>query len=327
MTARERAALHAPEPGACGTFLFEGHLVTDSGGTTRIRPVAACRRFVDERSGRTVDEPLPVFSLTEAVMPSDLARFFDLLDRALEVRPLQITTIVRARWEGGPLQSWELTLSELAGRTGEVIGIGRAVNPTEMADADLRSQLHVVLGYAELLLAEPLGPGQSDLLHGLGEATSATRKLLALGDSPLETPFRVLSIDDDAATQALVDRIADRVPWVALSAAPNGRSGIRRLKELQPDVVLVDLNLPDLDGSEIVSAALALSPRPFVAVISADARPDRIADIQAAGVDAYVTKPFDIEVVLSLFGAARARSLRRGTTSNPPEPFPAVAAS
>jgi CheY-like chemotaxis protein len=77
--------------------------------------------------------------------------------------------------------------------------------------------------------------------------------------------------------------------------ARDGRSGFGLARQQRPDLILLDLNLPDLGGEQIITALgrdARLSEIPVIAV-SADASRDTMRDIYQRGVAAYLTKPFD----------------------------------
>jgi len=106
----------------------------------------------------------------------------------------------------------------------------------------------------------------------------------------------VLYIEDNLSNVQLVERIIERRPQVQLLVAMQGQLGLELARQHQPDLVLVDLNLPDIDG-ETVLRRLRAEPRTrdtSVVVLSADATPGQISRLLAAGADDYLTKPFDV---------------------------------
>jgi PAS domain S-box-containing protein len=112
----------------------------------------------------------------------------------------------------------------------------------------------------------------------------------------------VLYIEDNLSNVQLVERIVERRPNVELLVAMQGQLGLELARQHQPDLVLVDLNLPDLDG-ETVLRRLRAEPRMRdipVVVLSADATPGQIARLRAAGAADYLTKPFDVPRFLRL---------------------------
>ncbi len=121
-------------------------------------------------------------------------------------------------------------------------------------------------------------------------------------DAPEGQRRTVLYIEDNLSNVQLVERILQRRPHVELLVAMQGQLGLELARQHHPDLVLVDLNLPDLDG-ETVLRRLRAEPQMRevpVAVLSADATPGQIARLRAAGADDYVTKPLDVARFLRL---------------------------
>jgi two-component system, OmpR family, KDP operon response regulator KdpE len=101
---------------------------------------------------------------------------------------------------------------------------------------------------------------------------------------------QVLLIEDDAKIRTMLVRaLSER--GHAMSSAPTAMSGLRQAVDERPDVVILDLGLPDLDGREVLRMLRAVSRVP---VIVATARDDEaeIVRVLDAGADDYVTKPF-----------------------------------
>ena len=118
-------------------------------------------------------------------------------------------------------------------------------------------------------------------------------------------PVRILVVDDEATlTELLSWRCATR----AGTCAPRRRAtrAVRTAKEFQPDAVVLDVMLPDLDGLEVLRRLRGHTPDvPVLFLTARDAVEDRIAGLTAGG-DDYVTKPFSLEEVV-----ARLRALLR----------------
>lgn len=113
--------------------------------------------------------------------------------------------------------------------------------------------------------------------------------------APEERTRRVLYVEDDGANVALVRKILERRPEVALSVAGTVREGLEAALRERPDVLLLDLHLPDGMGIEILETLrLQGEPLPPVVVVSASAMPHEISRVLEKGVSAYLTKPLDI---------------------------------
>ena len=111
----------------------------------------------------------------------------------------------------------------------------------------------------------------------------------------------VLLIEDNVANSRLIQRVLDLRPRpLLLHAVGQGRLGVEIARSMCPDLVLLDLHLPDISGEEVLAMLIA-DPRTAtipVAIISAEARPSHIARLLNAGACHYFTKPIDIEELL-----------------------------
>ena len=122
-------------------------------------------------------------------------------------------------------------------------------------------------------------------------------------------PRTLLYIEDNLSNLRLVERILARRPEVKLISAMQGSLGIELARQHQPDLVLVDLHLPDIQGDEILRQ-LRSDPRteklPIV-IISADATSTEVKRLRAAGASDYLTKPIDMRKFLAFVDATEPR--------------------
>ena len=112
----------------------------------------------------------------------------------------------------------------------------------------------------------------------------------------------VLYIEDNLSNLQLVERVLSRRPGVRLISAMRPQLGLELAAEHHPDLILLDLHLPDMPGQEVFRR-LRAEPRTAhvpVVVLSADARPSLIEDLLAEGVRAFLTKPLDVKELLEL---------------------------
>jgi PAS domain S-box-containing protein len=121
-------------------------------------------------------------------------------------------------------------------------------------------------------------------------------------DSAPEQTHTVLFIEDNLANVRLLERLFQRRPQVRLLTAMQGSLGLQLAREQRPDLILLDLNLPDLPG-DVVLRHLRQDPDlreiPIV-MISGDAIPSQVQRVLDLGAAAYITKPFDIQELLRL---------------------------
>jgi CheY-like chemotaxis protein len=111
----------------------------------------------------------------------------------------------------------------------------------------------------------------------------------------------VVYIEDNPSNVMLVERALARLEGVRLISSMQGGLGLDLIREHDPDLILLDLHLPDMAGHELL-ALLKSEPataRIPVFVLSADATPSQVERLQAAGAAAYMTKPIDVARLLS----------------------------
>ena len=121
----------------------------------------------------------------------------------------------------------------------------------------------------------------------------------------------VLYIEDNASNIELVERILQHRSSTQLRAATEGRRGIELAREHRPDVILLDLHLPDILGYDVLQRLKgdrATRDIPVI-VISADATPSQIQRLLAAGSVGYLTKPIDVAEFLKLLDHTLDRAL------------------
>ena len=128
---------------------------------------------------------------------------------------------------------------------------------------------------------------------------------------PDGTPVRALVVDDEPTLAELLSTALRYEGWQVENAL-TGQSAVRAARALDPDVVVLDVMLPDLDGIEVLRRIRATHPNvPVLFLTAKDAVEDRIAGLTAGG-DDYVTKPFSLEEVLArLRGLLRRAGLAR----------------
>ena len=112
----------------------------------------------------------------------------------------------------------------------------------------------------------------------------------------------VLYVDDKPENAALVRRILAHRPTVELRTAATGGDGVAAAATSPPDLVLLDLALPDMPGEEVLSRLRAAdSTRDVpVVVVSAEAAPARIERLRGEGVRDYITMPYDVTRFLAV---------------------------
>ncbi|MER6997005.1 response regulator transcription factor [Streptomyces sp. NPDC000410] len=122
---------------------------------------------------------------------------------------------------------------------------------------------------------------------------------------------RVLVVEDDPQlARALVINLKAR-QFECLTAA-DGSTALRLVGEHSPDVVLLDLGLPDMDGTDVLRALRAWSRVPVLVVSARRTSDEKVAALDA-GADDYITKPFSMDELLARLRAATRRTTPAAT--------------
>jgi len=124
----------------------------------------------------------------------------------------------------------------------------------------------------------------------------------------------VLAVDDDPAILRTLG-INLRARDYDVETAGDGRSALQIVDERMPDVILLDLGLPDLDGVEVGRRIRALADGAGILLValSGHGGQDDLAATRAAGFDAHLVKPVDPGRIVALLGARRAPAADPGT--------------
>jgi DNA-binding response OmpR family regulator len=117
---------------------------------------------------------------------------------------------------------------------------------------------------------------------------------------------RVLVVDDDPDIRGLLRELLERAGY-QVSESANGRDGLRTLYAVSPDLVLLDVSMPELDGWQTLERIRDVSDVPVVMLTARAAELEKVRGLKA-GADDYVTKPFGRQELLARVEA----HLRRG---------------
>jgi DNA-binding response OmpR family regulator len=121
----------------------------------------------------------------------------------------------------------------------------------------------------------------------------------------------VLVVDDELDVRTLIRLLLERA-GLDVTEASSGREALRRLHQVRPDLVILDVTMPDLDGWQTLERVRDLSEVPVLMLTARAAELDKVRGLKA-GADDYVTKPFGRQELL-----ARVEALLR-RSSGPPE--------
>jgi two-component system KDP operon response regulator KdpE len=119
---------------------------------------------------------------------------------------------------------------------------------------------------------------------------------------------RVLVVEDEPGLRKALG-INLRARGYEVSLAGNGRSALSAASQRPPDVVILDLGLPDMDGGEVIAGLRGWTEAPIVVLSARSEEPDKVVALDA-GADDYVTKPFGMDELLARLRAALRRAVR-----------------
>jgi two-component system, OmpR family, KDP operon response regulator KdpE len=128
---------------------------------------------------------------------------------------------------------------------------------------------------------------------------------------------RVLVIDDERSILRTL-RINLTARKYEVVTAADGASGLAAMARARPDVLILDLGLPDMDGADVIKGVRGQASTPIIVLSAADQESTKVAALDA-GADDYITKPFGMDELL-----ARLRAAVRRASPAPDEPIVAT---
>src|SRR6516165_266038 len=157
------------------------------------------------------------------------------------------------------------------------------------------------------------GPAGSAKAHGRPAATG--RMVLAAMTASDRIP-QVLVVDDEPNIRELV-QVALKFHGCAVSTAANGADALRQAESARPDLIVLDVMLPDLDGFEVCRRLRAGGNEvPVIFLTARDTSSDTVTGL-ALGGDDYVTKPFSVEALVARVRAVLRRASRSAHGGQP----------
>ncbi len=186
--------------------------------------------------------------------------------------------------------------------------LDRLFTPFDRLGAELTDVEGVGLGLALSMRLVQAMQGSLEVQSELGEGSTFQVRLRAVGDTidasmdlPHDLPHAdgaglVLYVEDNLPNLRLVERILQKRPQMRLISATRGQLGIELAHEQVPDLIVLDVNLPDMQGHEVLAALRADPAVAHVPVIvaSADATTTQVKRMLDAGAADYLTKPLDV---------------------------------
>jgi len=106
--------------------------------------------------------------------------------------------------------------------------------------------------------------------------------------------LKILYIEDVPASAELVKLYVNTLLHTSIQTAPDGTSGLVAVEQNKPDLILLDINLPDINGISLCKQIKASDPNQIVVALSANATENNQRIAKNAGFDDYLIKPIDL---------------------------------
>jgi DNA-binding NarL/FixJ family response regulator len=129
--------------------------------------------------------------------------------------------------------------------------------------------------------------------------------------------MRILICDDVPELRELVRfALEERLDQVVVGEAVDGQSAVERVRDLRPDVVVLDISMPDMDGLEAISQMHEVAPRTGIVVFTGFGGPTIRDRALSLGADAYVEKGADLDELRSAVADVARRKVGLGSTGS-----------
>ena len=110
---------------------------------------------------------------------------------------------------------------------------------------------------------------------------------------------KVLIVDDAAFIRIQLKQMLSENGFDVVGEAENGKVALRKIKELKPDIVTLDITMPEMDGLECMAEINKMEEKPVVIMVSAMGQETYVQKAILNGAKGYIVKPYKPEVVIS----------------------------
>lgn len=108
----------------------------------------------------------------------------------------------------------------------------------------------------------------------------------------------VLIVDDASFMRGSLKLMLERNGYKVIGEAENGKVAIQKFRDLKPDIITMDITMPEMDGIEAVKAIRAIDPTSVIVMISAMGQQPNVVEAVQSGAKGFIVKPFKEEHVL-----------------------------
>ncbi len=132
-------------------------------------------------------------------------------------------------------------------------------------------------------------------------------------------PYRVLIVDDEEIPRRLISQIVASAGYEVCGEATNGIEAIEMYNLHKPDIVTMDVQMPQMNGTAAIKKVKQIDPEAVVVMMTSVAEKDTVLEILKSGAKGYIVKPVQRKLVLEKLREVRAPAAgRRSAQSDPP---------
>ena len=113
---------------------------------------------------------------------------------------------------------------------------------------------------------------------------------------------RVLIVDDAAFMRVSIKNMLAKNGYEVIGEAENGKVAIQKFQELSPDIITMDITMPEMDGLASLKKILSINPGANVVMISAMGQESMVREAVLSGAKGFIVKPFKEDVILAALG-------------------------
>lgn len=113
---------------------------------------------------------------------------------------------------------------------------------------------------------------------------------------------KVLIVDDAAFMRVSIKNMLSKNGFDVIGEAENGKVAIQKYQELSPDIVTMDITMPEMDGLASLKKILSINPTANVVMISAMGQESMVREAVLSGAKGFIVKPFKEDVMLTALG-------------------------
>ncbi len=111
---------------------------------------------------------------------------------------------------------------------------------------------------------------------------------------------KILIVDDSRTSRKFLKTMLEADQHEIIGEASNGVEGIQKYKELNPDIITMDITMPELDGIEALKQIMEFDPNAKIVMVTAAGQKNKIVDAVKYGAKDFLAKPFDAEQIRNI---------------------------